>query len=842
MMKSWQSLIQKIEKWLQKYQHYGVLLWKKGWSGNDSVNPNHKYRQNRKLFQRSTAKSTHSIPQLRQRKRRTKVRDFLVMLVLSIIALTSVVGYRFYNQPQLTVGKISPLTIEAPFSTQFEDTKTTSEKRKEVQTGIVPILKQDSKLTREIISSLNSYLESIDELRQAAAPFPFADPEALSLASQKYIRFCSESEFKAVLASVDENLRIESENPSSSDLSLPLEKRPDFNIGLQKLASELQKYREQNLEAEFNTLIAQITLTRYRYSQAWKKLDQKKIARLDDKELAILLDLTEKEWKRTKKIISLAAERILTQGIPEGIPSNLLEQTVTSQLNPDIPEATERLATNLLLKVLQPNLVEDREATRNIAEKAAMAINSVIVEIEQGEVIVEKGERITQADFVLLDGFKLSRRIVNWKGLGLSAAFVSTVVGLFLLIQSKIYTSMRHRDYLLLCLLALSASLLSVFGIRYTSLPAVGLLVSSFYTPTLALCQVTLVTALIMFSNQTLSSTYLLAGFIGGLVAAIFAGRLRSREAIAKLGIAVGIFQAGVYLTINLILSASATTIWSAILPDALICGLFGVAWSVIAIGVSPYLERFFDLITPIRLAELSNPNLPLLKRLATEAPGTFQHTMFVASLAEAAARELNCDVELVRAGTLYHDIGKMHDPLAFIENQMEGPNKHDRIDNPWVSAEIIKKHVSEGLVMARKYGLPKAIRDFIPQHQGTLLIAYFYYQAKQRAEAEGTSVIESDFRYIGPTPQSREAGILMLADGSEAALRSSQGVTPKQALATLQKIFKARWQDEQLIDSGLSYDELPIIAEVFVRVWQQFNHKRIAYPKGALDLTIKRQ
>ena len=841
MMKSWQLLIQKIKGWQQKYRHYGVLLLKKACTKN-FVKPIKNYSHNRGLFKRFTAQPTGRLRQLRRRKHQTKVRDFLLMLVLSVIALTSVVGYRFYNQPQLTVGKISPVRIEAPYSAEFEDTKTTLEKRKEVQTGIVPILKQDRYVTQEIKSTLNSYLESIDEFRQAAAPFPFANPEALSLASQKYIRFCSESEFKAVLASVAENLRVESESSSNNSNNLSLEKRPDFNVGSQKIASELQKYRKENLEAEFDTLIAQITLTRYRYSQAWKKLEQKKPARSDDKELAILLDLTEKEWKQTKKIISLAADRILIQGIPEGIPSNLLEQTVTSQLNPDIPEATERLATNLLLKILQPNLVEDREATRNIAEKAAMAINSVVVEIEQGEVIVEQGERITQADFVLLDGFQLSRRIISWQGLGLSAAFVSAIVGLFLIIQGKIYAPMRHRDYLLLCLLALTASLLSVFGIRYSSLPAVGLLVSSFYSPTLAVSGVTLVTALIMFSNQTLGSTYLLAGAIGGLVAAIFAGRLRSREAIARLGIAVGLFQAGVYLTINLILSASAATIWSAILPDALICGLFGIVWSIIAIGVSPYLERFFDIITPIRLAELSNPNLPLLKRLATEAPGTFQHTMFVASLAEAAARELNCDVELVRAGTLYHDIGKMHDPLAFIENQMGGPNKHDEIDNPWISAEIIKKHVSEGLVIARKYGLPKAIRDFIPQHQGTLLIAYFYYQAKQKAEAEGTTVVESDFRYIGPVPQSREAGILMLADGCEAALRSSQGVTPKQAVATLKKIFKARWQDEQLIDSGLSYDELPIIAGVFVRVWQQFNHKRIAYPKGALDLTIKRQ
>ncbi|MGL5833283.1 MAG: HD family phosphohydrolase, partial [Waterburya sp.] len=450
------------------------------------------------------------------------------------------------------------------------------------------------------------------------------------------------------------------------------------------------------------------------------------------------------------------------------------------------------------------------------------------------------GEKITQADFVLLDGFKLSQRGVNWRGIELSTMVVGGVVGLFLLIQRRIYASIRHRDYLLLCLLAISAPLLCLLEFPYTSLPAIGLLVSSFYTPSLAICQVVLETVLVMFSNQNFGSVHLLSGLVGGLITAIVAGRLRSREAISKLGIAVGLSQIGVYLITNLILSASATTVWSAILPDAITCGLFGVAWVVVAIGISPYLERFFDLITPIRLAELSNPNLPLLKRLATEAPGTFQHTMFVASLAEAAARELNCNVELVRAGTLYHDIGKMHDPLGFIENQMGEPNKHDEIDDPWVSAEIIKKHVSEGLVMAKKYGLPKAIRDFIPQHQGSLLIVYFYYQAKQKAEALGIPLVEADFRYAGPVPQSREAGILMLADGSEAALRSLADATPKQALATLQKIFKSRWQDRQLVDSGLAYDELPIIAEVFIRVWEQFNHKRIVYPKGALDLAAR--
>jgi putative nucleotidyltransferase with HDIG domain len=303
------------------------------------------------------------------------------------------------------------------------------------------------------------------------------------------------------------------------------------------------------------------------------------------------------------------------------------------------------------------------------------------------------------------------------------------------------------------------------------------------------------------------------------------------------LSLSIGIAQGSVYFIVKVLWGLGTGTIWYTFIAEALACGFSGIAWSVVALGISPYLERFFDVVTPIRLAELSNPNLPLLKRLATEAPGTFQHTMFVASLSEAAARELNCNVELIRAGTLYHDIGKLHDPLAFIENQMGAPNKHEAINDPWKSAAIIKKHVSEGIEMAKKYGLPKAIRDFIPQHQGTLLIAYFYYQAKDKqGEEKSKPVTEVDFRYDGPIPQSREAGIMMLADCCEAALRSLKNATPEIALGMIHKIFKARWQERQLVDSGLRWEELPIIAEVFVKVWQQCNHQRIAYPKAALE------
>ncbi|MCZ8163465.1 MAG: HDIG domain-containing protein, partial [Microcystis sp. LE19-196.1B] len=406
------------------------------------------------------------------------------------------------------------------------------------------------------------------------------------------------------------------------------------------------------------------------------------------------------------------------------------------------------------------------------------------------------------------------------------------------LVAQRLHRPLRHRDFLLLGLLSFTTPILAIANIPFTNLAAVGLLVSSFYGPTLAVTQVLLTAGLSLFSIQGISAD-LIAGTIGGLLAAMIAAKLRSRDELSLLGMGIGVSQGGVYLLTYLIVSATASTIIYTLLPTALVYGLSGIAWTVIALGLSPYLERCFDVVTPIRLVELSNPNCSLLKRLATEAPGTFQHTLFVACLAEAAARKLHCNVELIRTGTLYHDIGKMHDPLGFIENQMGGPNKHDEINDPYVSAEIIKKHVSEGLVMARRHGLPRVVRDFIPEHQGNLLISYFYQQALQKSAQNGQEIVdEAAFRYDGPIPQSRETAIVMLADSSEAALRSLKEASPEQAMDMIKKIFQARWRDQQLVDSGIRQEELPIIAEVFVQVWQQFHHQRIAYPKAVLEVS----
>lgn len=764
-----------------------------------------------------------------------------VVLLVAVVSLTATMGNRFYNAPKLNVETKSPESIRAPYDASVEDAKTTEEKRKEARTGAVPVLMIDQEVNQKIYDDLQRSLEQGDKLRQIAAAIPFASTTILSTASQVALRHCSEWEWQALLAQVEDpepaDTRTTKNVPpplvspfSASSPSDPASK----SFSVLSAIIELQYYRKTASPQDFSSLIKTIKQARQNYAKALATASDSK---LQTNEIPVILDMPESAWQQTQMAMRETVTRILTQGIPPGLPSGILQEAVKMQLSSSlVPPSAQSVATQILVRSLRPNLKEDKEQTKQLAEQAALAVKPVMLDVKQGEVIVQEGEVINHQQFVLLDYFGLSRRGISWRGLIGFGGVVCGGIFIFWLVQRRFHPNLRQRDHLLVLLLTLSTPILVSLNLPYPNLPAIGLLVGSFYCFPLGVTVVGLLTGVLSISFGV-GWDYLVASAAGAILVTLIAGKMRSREELAFLGCAVGLTQGSVYLFLNLILSAAAGSVFLTVLQEAALYGLSGLAWSIVALGLSPYLEHLFDIVTPIRLVELANPNRPLLKRLAGETPGTFQHTLFVATLAEAAARKLGCNVELVRTGTLYHDIGKMHDPLAFIENQMGGPNKHDAINDPWKSAEIIKKHVSEGLVMARKYRLPKAVQAFIPEHQGTILIAYFYHQAQQggtnqdSSAQDPVSVDEADFRYDGPIPQSRETGIVMLADACEAALRSLKDTTQEQALSTINKILRARWQDDQLVDSGLKREDLSIIAEVFVQVWQQYNHQRIAYP-----------
>ena len=786
-----------------------------------------------------------------------------LLLLIAVVSLSSTLGHRFYNQPKLDVGTLSPQTIKAPRTASIADYKTTEEQRTNARIGAVAILRLDPAVDRQIYQELQLFLQQGNELRSAAGSFPLVSTSILSTAVQLYLRGCAEWEWRSIWAQVGDDGatsgRLSWESPGTRAQTaigqgMALSLRSDA-------VAQLQAYSRSVTASEFKSLTDSIDLARRRYLHTLDAMAKQSVSEYGLIYDTSLFDLSDAAWEETQTGISLAAKRMLAQGIPQGLPKEVLKEAARLQVRDGVPSVSQALAVEALTAILQPNLVRDPEGTKQLAELAAQKVKPVTIVVEQGETIVSEGEIISGQDFVLLDYFGLSRRGVNWLGLAGFVCLVGGAIAIVLLVER--HYRLRRRDHLLLLLLTLSAPVLVSLGLPWTSLPAIGILVGGFYGSAVGVTVVGLLSVVLPIGLE-IDLIHLVASAAAGLLGAFMSGRLRSREELALLGVAIGLTQSMIYLLGTLIASAASGSIWYVLLGSVGSQGLAGLAWSVVAIGLSPYLEHVFDLITPIRLAELANPNRPLLKKLAAEAPGTFQHTLFVASLAEAAARELGCNVELVRTGTLYHDIGKMHDPIGFCENQMGGVNKHDEMNDPWASADLIKKHVSEGLVMARKHRLPKTIQAFIPEHQGTMLIAYFYHQALQIAALEAAQeaaqeaaletadlkntltdaespklkfktreVREEDFRYDGPIPQSRETGILMVADSCEAALRSLKDATHEEALNMVNKILRARWQDNQLIDSGLTREDMSLIAEIFVRVWEQFNHKRIAYPSA---------
>lgn len=316
---------------------------------------------------------------------------------------------------------------------------------------------------------------------------------------------------------------------------------------------------------------------------------------------------------------------------------------------------------------------------------------------------------------------------------------------------------------------------------------------------------------------------------LGGSITAIYSiQRYRTRNAVIIASAAVGC--ANVLMGLAAMIIAEHEWSWLRVVGGV----LAGVVGAVLTAGaasfVIPVYESAFDILTDLKLMELSNAENPLLQQLAIRTPGTNHHSFMVAVLAEAAAKAIGANALLARTGCLYHDIGKLSAPNMYIENQQGGPNPHNTRP-PLSSAKIIASHVTQGIQMARDANLPSQIVDFIPQHHGTRVLAYFYHKAKAQAEAKGETVNIEDFRYPGPKPQTREAVILMLADGAEAAVRSLEEHSPENIQAIVKKIADTIVSDGQLDESNITMRELTIIRDTLISMLINVYHDRISYP-----------
>ena len=317
--------------------------------------------------------------------------------------------------------------------------------------------------------------------------------------------------------------------------------------------------------------------------------------------------------------------------------------------------------------------------------------------------------------------------------------------------------------------------------------------------------------------------------YLGNFIGALSVQRSERRSAFVRAGFRVA--GLNVFLSVAFLFAVAGPS-WSLAAPTIVSALIGGLTAGILGSALVPVAEYFGSYLTDVRLLELSSLDHPLLRDLSVQAPGTWNHSMIIGQMGEAAAEAIGANSLLARVGAYYHDIGKAKKPAYFVENQTEKENRHDKLP-PSMSALIIKSHVKDGIEIARQYSLPEPLIDLIPQHHGTALIGYFFDKAKREAE-EGEVVDEAHYRYPGPKPQTKEAGILMLADGVEAASRTISDPTPAKIQGAVQKIMNKVFVSGQLEECELTLKDLHLIAKSFSRVLNGIFHRRVEYSEPA--------
>jgi putative nucleotidyltransferase with HDIG domain len=515
-----------------------------------------------------------------------------------------------------------------------------------------------------------------------------------------------------------------------------------------------------------------------------------------------------------------------------------------------------RHLVDLLVANLVPNLLPNRSETLIRQETAAAAVGQVLNQIRKGQVIVRKGDPITPAAARILAQMRgqpqLGRRLPPLAATLALLALVALVVW-FAERTDRVDNHSRERlfsESLLLLLvsllgmkfcfvvanalsLALDVPLLSSvhsyeYAIPFASVAALAvLLLGRNAGLVLAVLFTVLASRLTVEGDGLWVVFYGLAGSLAALYA-LDCFKFRHRLVMARVGLVVGAVNVVMMLVLTALDPASRGLMQ--ILFDVVCALAGGLLLTAVAGFALPILEWALGITTDIKLVELSNTNLPLLRRLAFEAPGTFQHSLMVANLAKEGCEAIGADPVLAYASGLYHDLGKVLRPDYFIENQRPGHNRHDKL-LPSMSALILINHVKDGVELAREHNLPRVIEDAIWQHHGTRLIKYFYTRAQEQIDPAAPPVAEETYRYPGPSPQSKVMGVLMLADAVEAASRTLTEPSPGKVYGLIRTIVDDCLQDGQLDGTDLTLSDLRGVSESFNRVLSNIFHQRIDYP-----------
>jgi len=550
------------------------------------------------------------------------------------------------------------------------------------------------------------------------------------------------------------------------------------------------------------------------------------------------------------KAVRAEASRVLDATERLELKDSLVDQAkvgLTGQMAGGLDEGERTLAAEIIAPLVVANSSYSADLTAQARIKAADLVPDRTIKYLQNETIVRKGEKVTPLALEAINQFGLTEARVDIARLGgwflLSILIVGVLMGWVWRFRSELWH--RANAMFLIGLIVVGTTLILKLTSGRPGLPflvptaAAAMLLAILLDAGVAVL-VTAVLALLggaVNGNSPELMAYILFGGLAGIIAIRHGDRL---QIFVQAGLAVAIVNVLVVAMYGFLGTHDARGVIE--LMGASLVSAAGSA--VAAVGTFAVLGSVFGILTVFQLLELANPSQPLLRRLLVETPGTYHHSLMVGNLAERAAEAIGADPLVTRVAAYYHDIGKLANPLAFIENQSGGENVHDELD-PETSAQILKQHVADGIDIAYKAKLPKSLIAFIPQHHGTAIMSYFFARAKDLAAepyggqrtADGgraaAAVDDRKFRHAGPKPQSREAALIMLADGVEASVRSLASRDEPAIRAMVARIIEERMSDGQFDECDLTMRDVEKIREAFVQQLLGMYHQRIAYPQN---------
>lgn len=612
----------------------------------------------------------------------------------------------------------------------------------------------------------------------------------------------------------------------------------NLKVALEKVDNQFTLNVEIRTQAEKNIIgllekVNALNTSTLQDNEKVAALEKFDVIKLNNEESSILLKLSKEEFSKIEENTAKILESAYEKNIEDSKESKEFAQNIAINKIQDLNfnSNLEILLKNIFIGEIKPNFFYDEKKTEEKMVQIEKSTEKVV--IKKNQIIVKDGEPVTESQIeVLKELGVLSEN--SGKGFLLLYAVLMILVGVVLFIQyyyifknyNEIYNDFKKLFLinLLNIMSLLIARILSIANPYLIPLACTPLLLTllvnykiSLYT---SVMNVILISLVVQFDPGII-----IIALVNAMLGATVLRKMQQRNDILYASFNIVVLVIIINFSIGVILSSNITQT----LLNTLFATVGVFISGILAIGLLPFLEGMFDIVTTLKLLELSNPNSPLLKKLLMEAPGTYHHSMLVANLAEMAAEEVNADPVVTRVGAYYHDVGKIARPYFFKENQLTKENPHDKI-NASLSTLIIVSHVKEGIELAKEYKLPKIIQNIISEHHGTTLVKYFYYTVKNNSE-HPEEVKEEEFKYPGPIPSSKESGVIMLADSIEAAVRSINEPTKGKIEEMVNNIIKDKLNTGELDDCDLTLKDLSKIRRCFLKALNGIYHKRIEYP-----------